>query len=59
MTNEAKKAKILAAIEARGWFTADIYWNEARELVASGLIKSGERFSVGGNRVTVWIKAGA
>lgn len=55
MSSEAKKAKILAAIEARGWFTAEIYWNEANELKATGQIKMGDRFSLGGNRKTAWV----
>lgn len=57
MSNEAKKAKILAAIEVRGWFTAEIYWNEANELKAAGKIKMGDRFSLGGNRKPAWVAA--
>lgn len=50
-----KKAKILVAIASRGWWTADVYFAEAQELRADGLIKMGDRFSVGGNRKTVWV----
>jgi hypothetical protein len=57
MTTEQKKEKILAAISVRGWFTAECYWNEARELEKAGAIKLSERFSVGGNRKNVWVKA--
>lgn len=57
VTAEAKKEKILASIATRGWISADIYFNEASELRASGLIKMGERFSVGGNRKSVWVAA--
>jgi hypothetical protein len=57
MTNEQKKEKILAAIAARGWFTAECYWKEARELEASGLIRLGDRFFTGGNRKPVWVAA--
>ena len=37
MTAEAKKAKILAAAASFGHH-ADIYWNEAKELEAEGMI---------------------
>lgn len=57
MSASDKKAKILSAIEARGWFTADVYLNEANELRADGLIRMGERFSTGGNRKAVWVSA--
>lgn len=57
MTNEQKKEKILAAIAARGWFTAECYWKEARELEAAGLIRLGDRFFTGGNRKSVWVAA--
>jgi len=55
MTAEAKKTKILAAIAVRGWFTAEIYWAEANELKAAGLIKMGDYFSLGGNRKSAWV----
>lgn len=57
MTTEAKNEKILAAIAARGWFTAEIFWNEANALKAAGLIKLGTRYFVGGNQKTVWVAA--
>lgn len=57
MTTEAKKAKILACIASRGWFTCDIYLTEAHELRAAGIIKLGARYSVGGNRKSVWVAA--
>lgn len=57
MTMEQKKQKILSAIASRGWFTVEIYWNEARALQAEGLIKLGDRFFVGGNRKQVWVAA--
>lgn len=57
MTSEQKKERILAAIKARCWSTADCFWKEACELRDAGLIKLGERFSVGGNRKTVWVAA--
>lgn len=57
MTKQAKQTKILSAIQARGWFTCDIYWNEAKELEAQGLIKLGTRYSTGGNLKTVWVGA--
>lgn len=57
MTAEAKKEKILAAIAARGWFTAEIYHVEADALCRAGLIKLAHRFSVGGNRKSVWVSA--
>lgn len=56
-TNEQKKQKILAAIAARGWFPDDLYWPQARELEAAGLIRLGDRFFTGGNRKTVWVAA--
>ena len=57
MTAEQKKEKILSAIASRGWFTAECYWNEACELRNAGLVRLGERFSTGGNRKPVWVKA--
>ena len=57
MTQEAKRQKILAAITSRGWFTCEIYWNEAQEMEAAGLIKMGDRYFTGGNRKPVWVAA--
>lgn len=57
MQTEARKQKILAAIEARGWFPTDIYWNDACALRDAGLIKLGDRYFTGGNRKTVWVAA--
>lgn len=57
MTADQKKAQILTVIASRGWFTADIYWALACELKSAGLIRMGERFSVGGNRKLVWMAA--
>jgi hypothetical protein len=57
MTSQEKKDRIIAAIAARGWFTADLFTAEASELRDAGAIKLGERFSVGGNRKTVWVAA--
>lgn len=57
MTYTTAQQKILASIAARGWFTAECYWNEACELRNAGLIRLGERFSTGGNRKPVWVKA--
>ena len=51
------QTKILAAIAGRGWFTAEVYQNDAQALKSAGLIKMGERFSTGGNRKPVWVKA--
>lgn len=38
MTSEQKKERILAAIKARCWSTADCFWKEACELRDAGLI---------------------
>lgn len=57
MTATEKKSKILACIAARGWFTCEIYPREADELAATGAIKLGYRYSVGGNRKSVWVAA--
>ena len=57
MTMEDKKAKIIAAIEARGWFTMDIYFDVAKTLEDVGLIRRGERYATGGNRKPVWVAA--
>lgn len=54
MTTEAKQAKILAAINGRGWFTAAIYFNEARELRDAGLIKLVSRHFPGEGNKFVW-----
>lgn len=52
-----KQDKILSAIAARGWFTAEIYYNEAIELQKAGIIKTDIRYFTGGNRKTVWVAA--
>ncbi len=57
MAIEAQKAKILAAINARGWCALGVFDAGAKALSAEGLIKWGERFSVGGNRTIVWVAA--
>jgi hypothetical protein len=57
MTTEARKAKIIAAIASRGWFTADIYLTEAKELRDAGLIKMSSRYFTGGNSKLVWVGA--
>jgi len=57
MTVEAKKETILASIEARGWFTTQIYYNEAAQLRDAGLVKIGTRYFVGGNEKMVWVAA--
>lgn len=57
MTTVQKQAKILAAIAARGWFTFEIYWTEARALEAAGTIKLGTRYFTGGNLKPVWVAA--
>jgi hypothetical protein len=54
MTTTEKTNKILAAIAARGWFTAELFINEAHALRDAGIIKLGTAYSVGGNRKTVW-----
>ncbi len=57
MTSTEKSNKIVAAIAARGWFTAELYPVEANELRKSGLIKlATKRTSVGGSKF-VWVKA--
>lgn len=57
MTSEAKKEKIITLIASRGWAPMDLYFNEAKQLRDAGFLKIGERFSVGGNRKTVWVPA--
>ena len=57
MSNETKTAKILNVIAARGWFTTEIYWNEAQALKAAGLIKMDSRYTTGGNIKMVWVAA--
>jgi hypothetical protein len=57
MTTQAKQGKILAAIESRGWFTPDLYWDAACELRDQKIIKMGDRYSTGGNRKPAWVKA--
>lgn len=50
MSNEQKKAKILAAAETFGW-PVDVYFNEAMELQAAGLIqRKMVRTAVGGSK---------
>ena len=57
MTKQQKQEKILLSIKSRGWFTSEIYWNEANELRAAGLIKMGDRYFTGGTRKPVWVAA--
>jgi hypothetical protein len=57
MTTSQKQAIILSAIASRGWFSMEIYFNEASELRVAGAIKMGERFTTGGNRKPVWVAA--
>lgn len=57
MTAEQKKQKILSCIAARGWFTCEIYWNEACELRNAGLIKQDFKYTTGGNLKPVWVAA--
>ena len=57
MTAEAKKAKILAAVASQGYFTADLYYTEGRELVKAGLVKIDTRYTVGGNKRWVYVAA--
>jgi hypothetical protein len=57
MSTDQKKEKILAAIQARGWASAEIYWDAACELRAAGLIRMSEKFTTGGNRKPVWVAA--
>lgn len=59
MTKAEKQTKILAAIEARGWFKVlDTFVDAAADLKASGLIKLDYRYTAaGGNRYAVWAKA--
>lgn len=55
-TNDTHRAeKILAAIAARGWCSAEIYPGVARELLAAGKISRGNRYTVGGNQKPVWV----
>jgi hypothetical protein len=53
MSTNDKKAKILAAAATHGHH-ADIYWNEANELRAQGLIELRETFTKVGARVSRW-----
>lgn len=55
MTVQQKQAKILAGIAVKGWFTCDIYWTEACELRAAGLIKQASKYTTGGNQKPVWV----
>jgi hypothetical protein len=57
MTKEAKQTKIIESIKARGWFTKEVYFNEAKDLLSAGIIKSGERYFTGGNLKPVWVAA--
>jgi hypothetical protein len=57
MTVQQKQAKILTGITAKGWFTCEIYWTEACELRAAGLIKQASKYTTGGNQKPVWVAA--
>lgn len=57
MTTQQKQTKILASIAAKGWTTCDVYWTEACELRAAGLIKQAFKFTTGGNQKPVWVAA--
>lgn len=52
-----KQNKILAMIAAKGWATAELYWDEAKQLEAAGKIKMDHRFTATGNRKDVWVAA--
>lgn len=57
MTKQQKQAKILSSIASRGWATCEIYWNEACELRAAGIIKQAFKYTTGGNQKPVWVAA--
>ena len=57
MAIEEQKRRIVAAINARGWFTTEVFRKAACELCDAGLIKQSEKFTVGGNRKSVWVAA--
>lgn len=57
MTEDQKKETILASIKERGWFTAQIYYNEALKLRDAGLVRIDTRYFVGGNQKLVWVAA--
>lgn len=56
MTRQQKQAKILASITSKGWTTCEIYWTEACELRAAGLIRQDYKYTTGGNQKPVWVR---
>lgn len=57
MSEQQKKDKILACIASRGWFTCDVYWNEACALRDGDQIKQAFKCTTGGNQKPVWVAA--
>lgn len=53
MSKTDKRAKILSASASFGHH-ADVYWNEAQELRAEGLIELRQTFTKVGARVSRW-----
>lgn len=57
MTNAEQQNRILAAIASRGWITAELYIDAAKELYARGMIKLDTRHTAVGSRKSVWVAA--
>lgn len=57
MTTEEKKAKILAAIDVRGFSFKEVFLSAGLELKAAGLVRESEKYVLGGNRRAVWVAA--
>lgn len=57
MTKTEQQTRILAAITGRGWITAELYIDAAKELYARGIIKPDVRYTAVGSRKSVWVAA--
>lgn len=57
MSKTEQQSRILDAIASRGWITAELYIDAAKELYARGVIKLDTRHTAVGNRKSVWVAA--
>lgn len=57
MSKTEQQTRILAAIASRGWITAELYIDAAKELRERGMIKLDTRHTAVGSRKSVWVAA--
>ncbi len=57
MSKTEQQTRILAAINSRGWATAELYLDAAAELRDRGLIRHDTRRTAVGGTKSVWVAA--